>query len=264
MDNSPHHLFTKAVRSLHTRRNAPPPIPIPINPTSSTIQISNAARPSQNLTWTAVEMSNYPPQLTRRDVHHLFKAFNISPDFTLPNTARLSYPLRTSILVAGKQEAERAAREVSGRVFGGRQIYVKVTEIVEWEQREVFVAKLADELKTGIINTAHVYYPLLASKILEVRELVQGASYSAFLQARDPVTAHSSPEEHMEPMENTAKWEFVAAGRSDDRASTMSDKDGRLSALKNLQQTVESQAALEKIWSEWRGSYVLNLGSDQA
>lgn len=102
-----------------------------------------------------------------------------------------------------------------------------------------------------------MYYPHLASKIFEVRERVQGTCCFAFLQARDLVTVDSSPETHMEPMENRAKWEFVAAGRSDS-GSKMGEGNGRLSALKNLQQTVENQGVLKKMWGRWDGSWMLN------
>ena len=107
-------------------------------------------------------------------------------------------------------------------------------------------------------DTACVYYPHLKSKILEVRERVQGPSHFAFLQARNLVTVESSPEAQIESMEHKARWEFVAAGRSDGDASKMGEGNPRLSALKNLQQTVETQGVLGEMWSQWEGSWMLN------
>jgi len=110
--------------------------------------------------WVAVELSNYPPQLARGDVEELFKNFTISPDFLLPNTMRLAYPLRTFIRVAGKQEAERAVKELTGKVVAGRRIYVVLVDEVSYEQKEVIVAELAEELKIGIMST----YMVLSSR----------------------------------------------------------------------------------------------------
>ena len=63
-------------------------------------------------------------------------------------------------MVAGAQEAECAAREIRGKIIGGRQLYAKVMESVEWEHQEVVIAELADELKIGIISMSRstAYY----------------------------------------------------------------------------------------------------------
>ncbi|CAO2651802.1 Nn.00g000850.m01.CDS01 [Neocucurbitaria sp. VM-36] len=257
-DNNPHEIFARAVRSLHTRRNAPPPIPIPINPYSSALQIATTIRAPQKVSWVAVELSNYPSQMTRVDIHGLFKDFKISPDFKLPNTMRLSYPLRTFILIAGGQEAKRAVRELSGRAVGGRQVQVKLMEEVNWEQKESIATDLTNELKVEIINTARVSYPHLAEKILEVRECVQGSAYFAFLQARDPVIVDGSPEAHIEPIENKAKWDLLYTGRYDGHTSKVREEKSRLSALRDLKNTVETQGMLQKVWNQWEGSWMLN------
>jgi hypothetical protein len=92
-----------------------------------------------------------------------------------------------------------------------------------------------------------VYYPHLATKILEVREHTEGASHLAFLQARDPVTLYNCPD-----------WELVASGRGDGRDARGQDKSVRLTALKSLQEAVEKQGMLKQIWSQWEGSRVLH------
>jgi hypothetical protein len=56
-----------------------------------------------------------------------------------------------------------------------------------------------------LTDTARVYNPHLANKILEVRECVQGTANFAFLQARDLVTVESEPEAHLLPKVNKAK-----------------------------------------------------------
>ena len=85
----------------------------------------------------------------------------------------------------------------------------------------------------------------------------------AFLQARDLVTVHGEPEIHMQPIENKAKWELVAAGRSEGWNWKMKEGSGRLAALKDLQDTVERQGAMWKMWGTWEGSIALNMGSRQ-
>jgi hypothetical protein len=103
-----------------------------------------------------------------------------------------------------------------------------------------------------------VYYPHLASKFLEVRERIQGTSNFAFLQARDPVTVHSEPEAHLQSLENKAKWELVAAGRSDCWAWKTNGGNERLAALKDLQDAVERQGQMRKLWGQWEESWKLD------
>jgi hypothetical protein len=104
-----------------------------------------------------------------------------------------------------------------------------------------------------------VYYPQLASKLLEVREHMDGVTHFAFLQARDPVTIHSKPEVHLQPVENMASWELVAGSRSDGRSGRGEDKCVRLAVLKSLQELVEKQGVLQKMWSQWEGSRTLDM-----
>jgi hypothetical protein len=104
-----------------------------------------------------------------------------------------------------------------------------------------------------------VYYPHLTNKFLEVREVIQGTSNFAFLQARYPVTVHSQTEVHCQPLENKAEWELVAAGRSDCWAWKTNGGNARLAALKELSDTVERQGQMRKLWSQWSVSSVLDM-----
>jgi hypothetical protein len=152
-DHCAHRIFSRAVQSLHTRRNAPPPIPIPVNPNSTSLQALPKKRKPEKVSSIAVELSNYPPTLTRHDIQVLFKGFTIGPDFILPNSTRFAYPFRTSIWVAGEKEADRAVQELTGKVMGGRQIRVTKVDPATYDQKEVIVAELADELKIAIVST---------------------------------------------------------------------------------------------------------------
>jgi hypothetical protein len=100
----------------------------------------------------AVELSNYPPSLSRRDVHTLFRDFTISLDFILPTATRFAYPLRTIIWITGKEDANRAVKELSGTIMGGRQIRVTLVDEASYEQKEVVVSELADQLKIAIVS----------------------------------------------------------------------------------------------------------------
>jgi hypothetical protein len=104
------------------------------------------------MSWVTVEFSNYPPQLTRVDVTAIFQGFTIAPDFALPNVRNLSNPLRTFIRVAGENEAQAAVRELCGRLVGGRKISVKIVEKTGYEEKDVTVEVVADEMKIEIIS----------------------------------------------------------------------------------------------------------------
>jgi hypothetical protein len=103
--------------------------------------------------WETVELSSYPPQLTRADVTALFQGFTIAPDYDLPNVRNLAYPLRTFINVAGENEAAAAARELCGRLVGGRKISVKMVKKSSHQEKDATVQDAADEFKIGIIST---------------------------------------------------------------------------------------------------------------
>ena len=111
------------------------------------------------MSWTTIELSNYPPKLTHRDIILLFQDFTISPDFALPNVKNLAYPLRTFFKVAGEGEAERAVQELCWSKVGGRQINVRMVEKTGHEEKEVAVADVADEMKIGIFSTlSHCHF----------------------------------------------------------------------------------------------------------
>jgi hypothetical protein len=101
--------------------------------------------------------------------------------------------------------------------------------------------------------------PSACFPLLEVREHVDGATHFAFLQARDLVTIYSNPEAHLQPVENMASWELVAGSRSDGRSDRGEDKCVRLAVLKSLQELVEKQGGLQKMWSQWEGSRMLDM-----
>lgn len=103
------------------------------------------------MTWATVELSNYPPQLTHKDVLALFQDFTISPEFNLPNVKNIAYPLRTFIKVGGEGEAERAVQELCWSKVGGRQISVKTVENIGYEE-EVAVKDVAIEMKIGVVS----------------------------------------------------------------------------------------------------------------
>ncbi|RYO68030.1 hypothetical protein AA0116_g1226 [Alternaria tenuissima] len=261
--NRTHRFFTKTVHSLSAHRRAPPRIPLPhsiiIKVTPPTPPSSPTPSRRSSMHWDKIELSNYPPQLTYQDVLTLFQDFTISPDFVLPNVKNLAYPLRTFIRIAGEQEAERAVQELCWSKVGGRQINVRMVEETGHQEMEVAVADVADEMKIGIVNTARVYNPHLTTKILEVRECMQGTANFAFLQARDPVTVSSKPEAHMLSTDDKAKWELVMAGRSEGWNWKMKDGSGRLAALKDLQDTLQRQGIMRKLWGQWEGSSALDM-----
>ena len=126
------------------------------------------------------------------------------------------------------------------------------------------MGKWKSSANRGFSDVAHIYYAHLASKFPKVRECVLGIINFAFLQARACVTVHCKPETHRQPRENNmAKWGLVASGRSDGWRWKMKDGSGRLAALKDLQDTVERQGAMWKMWGTWEGSIALNMGSRQ-
>jgi hypothetical protein len=60
--------------------------------------------------------------------------------------------------------------------------------------------------------------------------------YYVFLQARPPLTKDSAPEAIVKQGNNFADWELIATGKAVAR-----DAEGRLKALKKLQQIMEKQ-----------------------
>jgi hypothetical protein len=75
----------------------------------------------------------------------------------LPNVRNLAYSLCTFISVAGKNEAQAAARALCGRLVGGRKISVKMVEKTGYEEKDVTVENMADEFKIGIISK-YIHY----------------------------------------------------------------------------------------------------------
>jgi hypothetical protein len=146
---------------MHKRRNATPPIPIHVNPIRNDVKV--AIQKTATRLMVAIELSDYPPSLSRRDLQAIFKNFTISLDFILPIAPRYVYPLRTIIWVSSQDETNRAVCELSGTIVGGRQIRVTRVYQASYEQRELAVSELADQLKTTIIrmclSNVHEYTP---------------------------------------------------------------------------------------------------------
>jgi hypothetical protein len=122
------------------------------------------------------------------------------------------------------------------------------------------VYRIQEELGVKLTNleVACVYYPYLASKMLEVREHIEGTSHYAFLQARDPITVLGEPEAHWQRILNTLQWKLVAGGRADSRGTRGRNESVRLATLKSLQELVEKQGVSKKVWAQWDGSRILN------
>ncbi|KAJ4351145.1 uncharacterized protein N0V89_006484 [Didymosphaeria variabile] len=242
---------TRAVSTPLRSKKRPASILVPQD-TPDHRRLPTAVQPQ----WTTVEISNFAPRTRKSDVLNLLGGYDISPPVEFPATPRFTRPFRVTVMVSGVEEARRMVKELNGTQVGGRNISVRMTNMTEEERMEYQIQDMADQIKTGIINTAHVYHPDLADSILEVRELVQDENHCAFLQKRTPVTVHSSPKAHALETQNKAKWELVAAS-----AAGLETGDSkvilRLEALKGLQDSLETQGVLEKIWDEWSGSSLL-------
>jgi hypothetical protein len=89
--------------------------------------------------------------------------------------------------------------------------------------------------------------------LLFVREWMTATVYYAFLQAREPITAGTPPQEVQDSLNNLGHWIFLAAGT----ASTRDDK-GRLKALRDLKDTLDKQGEAMLAWEEWEGSELLH------
>ncbi|KAF2451856.1 hypothetical protein P171DRAFT_348134 [Karstenula rhodostoma CBS 690.94] len=244
---------SRAVTSPLRVRKRPASILIPRD-TPAHRKLPAAVQPE----WTPVEISNYPPRMRQSDFIDLLQGYNISPEFDFPVTPRFTRPFRVTILAASGEEARRMVKDLDGKSVGEREIAVRMKGMTEKERKEFHIQDMADQIKTGIINTARVYHSDLADAILEVREIVQDGSCFAFLQKRAPVTIHSTPETRALGNQNLAKWEFVS-GSACELEMEMEDSPTvpRLEALRGLQKTLENQGVLEKIWHKWSGSQVL-------
>ncbi|KAF2686825.1 hypothetical protein K458DRAFT_402375 [Lentithecium fluviatile CBS 122367] len=209
---------------------------------------------------TAVEVSNFPPRFSKPDLEKLFHTFQLSRPITLPCSTHFSRPLRTTVYLFSREEASRAVKALHGTLVGCQAISVRMADMKEEERKVAVVEALADELKIGVINTARVYYPHLTNSILEVREHTEKNNFLAFLQAREPVTIHSDPEVQAISNQNFAQWKLVAAGAaSEEDFSREKDQNARLEALKGLQMELERQGVLKRIWSEWEGTWKLDM-----
>lgn len=145
---------------------APPPPPLPDRPESAPTKPTKASAkghartgptnpkqaPTLDPVCTAVELSNYPPHLTEKDVWGLFADFHIAQFKLPPAYHRLSFPLRLKIQVSGHGEAERAVREIDGFVMDGRKLTVKISEEKSYSELEAISNEMANEMKVRIIS----------------------------------------------------------------------------------------------------------------
>lgn len=85
------------------------------------------------------------------DIRGVFSEFHIA-DFELRSARSFATPLRVRIEVAGKGEADRAVRELDGRVIEGKKLGVKRVDLEPYENKEAVMDEIADELKVQIIS----------------------------------------------------------------------------------------------------------------
>jgi hypothetical protein len=227
----------------------------------------------------AVVISQFPPNFSKDDLEKLLKDFQIAEPVALPTTTRFAYPLRTTVKLKDQAEALRVMHNLDGSVVGTRQLSVRMANEIDAEEKTAtLIEDIANELKTSIISTlmafylhertlltkhcldtARVYYPELADKILEVRELTKPTGdHFAFLQARDPVTIFSDLDEQTLSSQNVVKWRFIMGMGVEDNG-IVEETSPRLNALKVLQKELERQGVLAKIWGNWEGSSKLEM-----
>jgi hypothetical protein len=139
------------------------------SPTST----DNIQHPTLDPQLTSIELSDYPPTLTKHAILSLFSSFRIADIELHTGTARsFSAPLRVKIEVAGgNREAERAVRELDGRVIEGRRICVKMVETVPYERKEGVMDGIADELKVRIVSTSIFFSSLPCNELRILRTM---------------------------------------------------------------------------------------------
>lgn len=182
----------------HNKPLPPAPLPpqpmAPIAPQHTSHSLTaNMKMPDTQTPRATVELSNYPPKLTKNDILRLFAEFQIA-DFDVPTARSFSVPLRVNIEVAGKGEAQRAVKELSGRVIEGRRVCVKITENTGYEAREVVVEEMANELKLGIISKSWLTLKAMSPVCFHSSYLF--CRYSAHLQPRTIIPHPRRPRTH--------------------------------------------------------------------
>lgn len=77
---------------------------------------------------------------------------------------------------------------------------------------------------------------------------------------------HSPPQVQARTSQNLAKWELIVSSTAEETTApedTIDEEENvnlRLEALKNLQEELERQAMLGKIWIQWEDSRMLQMG----
>ncbi|KAF2014749.1 hypothetical protein BU24DRAFT_463511 [Aaosphaeria arxii CBS 175.79] len=90
---------------------------LPLPPRVSSIHLEKGNKDG----WVAIELNNYSSDITQTDVAEVFTNFQVE-EFRIPDFKKFHMPLRMRLQVKGEKEAERAIRELSGKVVHGRSI----------------------------------------------------------------------------------------------------------------------------------------------
>ncbi|KAF2123125.1 hypothetical protein BDV96DRAFT_561997 [Lophiotrema nucula] len=219
----------------------------------------------------SLELSGFSSKLTADDIDTIFKDYTIA-NFHFPHPPNFSYPFRLQLRIVSSGEANKAVQEIDGRLVHGKRISLKIVDTEAQKLWEAEVSRVAAMVQT---NTARVDHRQHSCKILEVRELVTSTHHYAFLQARQPLTFHSSPQEHLAAARQSFEWEFVAGefatvkDPSEKKSGGRNLYSGRLEALSDLMRVVEGaamkrkqllhskrQLGLKDTWEHWEGSWL--------
>lgn len=150
----PRHILRSTINALSPSKKFPPPPQVDELPLRLRVSPPTTIRfPTLDPVVDAVELSNYPPNLTKSDVQRIFSSFYLA-DFELPSTRSFSVPLRAKIHISGRGEAERAVLDLNGTIFEGKKISLKLVERASFEEQEVLMDEVAGEIKVNIISMA--------------------------------------------------------------------------------------------------------------
>jgi RNA recognition motif-containing protein len=222
------------------------------NPTRTAASTHNIEHSSalESVGSSVVVLSNFPPTFTRRDLEKLFSSFHVAEELTLPDNPCFAYPLRTTVVLKDREEALRAVKALHRISVGGRRVVARMADENEGEKTVALIEYLVDGLKIGIMSkfshsttrilnrvhtlkqaytdTARVYYPHLATMIIEVREHTTKTEFFAFLQAREPVTIHSEPHVQAMTSQNLTEWQLIASANAEEDIGRGIDRNARM------------------------------------
>lgn len=179
----------QTLRSVSSRRNLPPRIPIRVNPIPraaravSRASVPTAAAPvpisrssinnatdtsitaadtGTTLLKTTIELSNYPNHFTHHDLTNLFAGFDILSELGVSNntsnssfsagSCRFSYPRRILVTLRSEAEAQRAVQMLDGKMVDGRSVKIAILESIDEKEKERKVNELASVVKIEILR----------------------------------------------------------------------------------------------------------------